>query len=283
MYPFIKRGNLVKKQLCSLLMLVIFFGGKAYACDPFQNATITDIVLTEPTCFGGSNGQITVTATSIAQPITFELVGVEQITNNVGMATFTGLAAGMYMVRVTDKDNCEDARMVTLNQPDPIKFTQPLATPVTCKGLQNGTILLEPSQVMGGTPPYTYSIGTNAGFIPVGTPFVNLAAGMYAVKVRDSNGCESMPMSVMVLPAEKITICKVCTTPATDCENNGTLCVVAKSVTGLHYSLNGGPFQNSPEFINLAPGTYRVVVNRQGDNEGECATCCAKVKCEGKR
>ena len=49
---------------------------------------------------------------------------------------------------------------------------------------------------VGGTAPYTYSIdnGTNySSPVPAGT-FNNLSAGVYKVRVKDNNGCESKPV-----------------------------------------------------------------------------------------
>lgn len=159
----------------------------------------------------------------------------------------------------------------------PIRFRPPTVTPVTCCGAGNGTILLVPDQVAGGTPPYVYSIDTNVGFIPVGDPFTHLEAGPYRLIVVDANGCESNSIRVIVDPAERIKICAVCTIPARCNTNNGIIRIFAKSKAPLQYALQGLPFQESPVFTHLAPGKYRVIVNRKGDDSSECVTCCTRV------
>ncbi len=252
-----------------------------------QGVEITNVQVKEPTCTNFTDGSITVFAQSpVSQELKYILTGQEnrEQTSDTGSALFANLGAGFYMIQVIDEvSGCVASTNVELPAISPIKFSPPTVTPVTCKGAANGTILLEESQVMGGTAPYTYSIGTNVGFIPVGDPFRNLEAGTYAVTVKDANGCESNSITVVVEPAAKITICNVRTTPAHCPKNDGTIRVFAESTMPLQYALDDGEFRKEPFFIRLAPGKYRVIVNREGDNMSECTTCCVKIKRAKKR
>jgi hypothetical protein len=65
----------------------------------------------------------------------------------------------------------------------------PILSVVSNEG--NGSITITAS---GGTPPYTYSIDNGASYPYSGpSPFTisNLNPGLYQVRVRDANGCET--------------------------------------------------------------------------------------------
>jgi hypothetical protein len=63
-------------------------------------------------------------------------------------------------------------------------------TDVQCFNTNTGQIVITAS---GGTAPFTYSIDNGANYsspVPTGT-FNNLSAGVYKIRVKDANGCES--------------------------------------------------------------------------------------------
>jgi len=67
-----------------------------------------------------------------------------------------------------------------------IEFANIESSPVQCNSFRNGTI--EIKEVVGGTPPYYYSIdGSTYSTRPI---FDLLWPGLYAVTVKDSVGCE---------------------------------------------------------------------------------------------
>ncbi len=236
-----------------------------------------------PTCPGISDGLITVfVLSSGSDELNYMLTGEadHMKTSDTGHVVFTGLPAGSYRVQVIAKlGSCTAQMAVELPAVSPINFSLPKATSVTCKCADNGTILLRAEQVTGGTAPYTYSIGTKVGFIPVGELFRWLQPGLYEVIVMDADGCISVSEQVVVEAAESIKICTVLTTPATCPDfHNGTLYVKAKSKVPLQYAINGSKFQESPLFEGLAPGKYRVAVNRKGDDSSECVICYARIK-----
>ncbi len=221
-------------------------------------------------------------ATQASEPLRIEEVTYDDATISIYITE--GYAPYRYLVNENGAD--VDSVLETFNTdngtiefPDrEIIFRKPTVTPVTCCGADNGTILLKEDQISGGQRPYTYSIGTNVGFIPVGEPFMNLEAGAYPVTVKDSQGTTSNSIRVIVRPAKIIRICSVFTTPARCPKEDGTIRVFAKSKVSLQYALEDGPFQESPLFTCLAPGKYTVIVNRRGDDMSECVTCCVKVE-----
>ena len=95
------------------------------------------------------------------------------------------LAAGTYAVEVRDANSCEFSTTVTIS-----KYTGPTAIATTIVnaacGASNGSITL--GAVTGGLAPYTYSVDGSAFTATLAYP--GLAAGTYAVEVRDANSCD---------------------------------------------------------------------------------------------
>lgn len=97
----------------------------------------------------------------------------------------TGLAAGNYLLTVTDFNGCTDTASVIVTQPDPVSIPNIAVQDAACYADSNGTMTV---QVAGGTPPFEYSIdGQN---FQTDNLFTNLTANFYTVFVRDVFGCE---------------------------------------------------------------------------------------------
>jgi uncharacterized protein (DUF2141 family) len=124
----------------------------------FEGCVVTgSITVTEPTplvlvpsqtnvsCFGGSNGTATVTASGATPPYSY-------LWSNGGMtSTITGLNAGTYTVTVTDANSCSATTSVTITQPAVLTVSG-VTTDAICFGSATGTITLT---VGGGTPGYS--------------------------------------------------------------------------------------------------------------------------------
>src|SRR5690606_18715152 len=95
----------------------------------------------------------------------------------------TVLAAGTYIVSVTDENGCADTQSFTITEPDAIVASASAQTEVSCNGGSNGSATVA---VTGGTGDYTYSWSPSGGTTATAT---GLAAGTYVVTVTDANGC----------------------------------------------------------------------------------------------
>ncbi|GEM_PF-4361166 len=150
-------------------------------------------VVTNVSCFGGSNGTINLTPRGGVAPYTFAW--------NTGATTEdrTGLTAGSYSVTITDATGATGA----VNN---IMVTQPLAiaastaqTDVTMNGGNNGSATIT---VSGGTPSYTYSWSPN---VSTTATAANLSAGSYTVTATDANGCTISRTFTITQPAAALT------------------------------------------------------------------------------
>lgn len=131
-------------------------------------------------CRNASTGNIRVTAgPEWIQPVQFSLDGV----NWQPDSSFLNLPVGTYTVKIRDV-NCTDSVTVTINQAFPdLVIDNAAITAASCSGNADGQLTITAS---GGNTPYSYSLdGVN--FQP-GNIF-NLAAGNYAITIKDNNGC----------------------------------------------------------------------------------------------
>jgi uncharacterized protein (DUF2141 family) len=104
----------------------------------------------------------------------------------------------------------------------------------------------------------TYSI--NGGTYQTSTTFGGLAAGSYAVTVKNSSGCTSQSQSAVITAVQVPNPPVVSTTQPTCSIQTGSITITSPIGTGFTYSVNGGTYQSGTTFSNLAPGSYAVIV-----------------------
>ena len=140
-------------------------------------------------CFGGSDGSITVQATG-----GYGTYSYEWNTNPVqSMETASGLVSGNYTVTVTDENGCTSNLSLMVGEPLPLvnnfNVTQP-----SCNGFNNGSIQ---TSVSGGTGSYQYNWNTGA----ITASINGLISGSYSVTITDSNGCILNQSAFVAQPA----------------------------------------------------------------------------------
>jgi len=230
--------------------------------------TVRPVTITQPTvalaatssqtnisCFGGTNGSFTISATGGTGAYTYN-----RGTGSQASGTFSGLAAGTYNVTVTDANGCTTVRPITLTQPAAaLAATISSQTNVSCNGGFNGGFTIAAT---GGTSPYTFNrgLGTQAS----GT-FSALSAGTYNVTVTDANGCTTVRPVTLTQPTSGIST-SVGSQTNVLC-NGGTTGSFTINATGgtPSYTYNRGTgAQASATFTGLAAGTYNVTVSDNG-------------------
>lgn len=195
-------------------------------------------------CFGGSNGSISINPTGGTTPYSYNWSGGG--TSN----SISGLLAGNYTVTVRDGNFCTTTASYSIGQPDSLRV-QASVTNVACIGQSNGAIDLT---VNGGTGPYVYSWSNWASMQDIN----NLPAGNYTVTVTDANGC-SNTLSRQV--TEPLTLTIALTKEDILCfgDNNGSVnTTVTGGTTPYSYIWSNG--LTSPNILNQLAGNYRVTV-----------------------
>ncbi|HKV42724.1 MAG TPA: putative Ig domain-containing protein, partial [Blastocatellia bacterium] len=151
-----------------------------------------------PSCFGGTNGSLTVDASGGTGALAYsDNGGASFQASNV----FLNLVASTYTVVVKDANGCTNSGSATLTAPPAVTFTALNVNP-NCIGSATGSITVSAS---GGTGTLTYSNNNGASF-QTSNVFPNLTAGTYSVVVKDANGCTSSPGSITLIDPPRIIV-----------------------------------------------------------------------------
>ena len=95
--------------------------------------------------------------------------------------------SGVYLDSLVSSIGCDSIITTNLTVlPDPNMDVVVEVTIPTCVGYSNG--LIEVSEVLGGSPPYTYWL--DGSLNNIGTTFRNLSTGTYELQVLDQYGCD---------------------------------------------------------------------------------------------
>jgi len=201
-------------------------------------------------CNGASNGAATTAAAGGN--------GVYQYlwTNGATTAQISGLAAGTYVVVVTDGENCSASITANIAQPAALQANAS-TTGQTAFGENDGSATTNPS---GGTAGYTY-FWSNGGTTQAIT---DLAPGNYNVVVTDANGCTRMQTVTVNAFNCFLAVSIVGTDIACNGENNGTASVTIQGgADPITYLWNNG--ETAQNLANLAAGDYTVNIT-DGNN-----------------
>ena len=209
-------------------------------------ATISNT--TGATCYAAPNGNATVTASG-GTP------GYQYSWNTVPVQTTanaSNLAAGTYVITLTDSHGCTDTAHATITQPTQVIVTTPTVTNATCSQ-SNGSVT---AVANGGTPGYTYSWNT----VPVQTTATAtaLGAGTYTVTATDMNNCTGQA-TVNVTQSTSLAISM--THNNVSCNGLTDGAATASVNTGTPpYNYTWSNSQTTPGISNLAAGTYTLNV-----------------------
>ncbi|MCR4029588.1 MULTISPECIES: MBG domain-containing protein [Flavobacterium] len=208
---------------------------------------VTKTGQTDVTCFGGSNGSLSVAVTGGSSGYTYLWAP-----SGGTSATATGLSAGIHTLTVTDSNGCTKTENYTITQPAALtpSITK---TNVSCNGGSNGSATVS---VTGGTGAYTYLWSPSGGTASTAS---GLSAGNYIVTIKDANLCQTTA-SVLIDQPDLLTATIAKTDVTCHNTNNGTATVTANGGTGT-YTYSWAPSGGTASTASgLAPGTYTAMI-----------------------
>lgn len=213
-----------------------------------DSLTISSIITTHVSCFGGNNGSSQVTIDGGTQPYSYSWSG----------GSNSGLLAGAYSVTVTDTNGCVINSNFSINEPSEISI-QFIKDSVTCLGGSDG---MATSIINGGVSPYslTWDNGDTTSMVST------FDAGYHTLVVTDFNNCIFMDSVNILEPSESIEIDSLIVSEITcNNANNASITVLATggSLPYLYSNTNGFVTQNGISFINLSPNQYIIYVRDQ--------------------
>ncbi len=213
------------------------------------NPLVVTNLATRTKCHGDSTGSDTVFVTGGSKTYSYLW------SPNTGTTSkITGVPAGTYTVTVTDNHNCVSTSIALVKQP-PLLVLASASRPTPCLG-HTGDATITPS---GGTGSYTYS------WSPL--PLVSsvdstggVAAGIYTVTVKDSNGCTQISsIAVSNTGGPKDTILHSHQVLCFGGTNGNATCLGSGGTGALTYSWSPSGTPTTPTdttIINLPAGVY---------------------------
>ncbi|MGQ7945991.1 T9SS type B sorting domain-containing protein [Flavobacterium sp. WC2509] len=235
----------------------------AIIVSPKTTPTLT-FAKTDITCNNANDGTITITASNgftSAYTYAIKLSSVATYTTQT-TNLFTGLASGTYNVKVIDSKGCESAVTDVIIVNPAVVTATISATDLGCSptGTVPSVVTVTPS---GGTGPYEYSFIGTTNFTPSNT-YSTTGAGTVNAYVKDSNGCQSGPFSVVINSKVSITGINVMFDTGLECPDYEAH-VKFQAIGGIspiRYQIITGPAGFSSavvsdgEFKDLKPGNY---------------------------
>jgi SprB repeat/CHU_C Type IX secretion signal domain len=205
-------------------------------------------IIVEPSCFGFSDGNVTLNVTNGVGPYQFNFGSGFQSSNMT-----SNLAAGPYTFLGTDAELCQGTFTVTVGEPTPL--TMELDTSdITCYNTNNGIGIVIPGGGVGG---YTYKWSDNQ----TDAEASNLAPGQYSVTLQDANGCELVGGVFLTQPPELIL--RILGTKGVLCFGDRTGTIYADGTGGVapyQFGVDNANFGSSDTLLNVLGGDRWVML-----------------------
>ncbi len=204
-----------------------------------------NVTVVHPTCDTPTG---TITVQTPASQYSFDngvTWGVSNILSNV--------VSGSYNVKIKNSFGCDSYSYSIYVQNPPFIPSAPIVSvnqPSTC-GSTDGSITVT-------TPASEYSFNNGVTWTTSPTK-INLAAGTYNIKIRNSNTQCASATSIVTLNSGSTIAAPLFTVSNPGCNNaNGSITITTSAT---YYSFdNGATFVNSNVKLNLAPGTYLLKI-----------------------
>ncbi|MCK6639339.1 MAG: HYR domain-containing protein [Bacteroidia bacterium] len=222
------------------------------ACTATQTFSVTSPALliatassqSNTTCFGGSDGTATVSASGGAFGYNYSWAPSGGV-----LSTASGLSFGTYTVTVTDGYGCTATQTFSITQPTQVVASAAAQTNVQCNGASNGAATVGAA---GGAGSYTYSWSPTGGTAATAT---GLAAGVYTVTVTDANSCTATQTFNITQPSA-LSASTMQTNVSCNAGSNGDAMVMVSGGTGSYtysWAPSGG---TNATATGLTAGTY---------------------------
>ena len=204
---------------------------------------IADEVLSDLLCYGDTNGSITIDPSGGTGILDWDFHNMGQVNS------LNGLAAGSYILTVTDDSLCQEIFNISLLEVDTLVVSAENYQPqLLCTGELTTVDIL----ISGGTTPYSilWDDGdTNLNRV--------VGAGSYTVQVTDENGCAAQDLLIIITEPDSLSISIADT--AINCTDGGVATVIVSGgVAPFSYLWSTG--DTTQTIDSLSASTYWVFV-----------------------
>lgn len=234
---------------------------------PQPNSIELTAVITNNSCFGLAEGNISVTAKGDNPGFNF----LWNDKPNSTTAQISGLRTGNYSVTVSDFKNCTTTETFILKDPDSLGVSNVIIKNNTCRDTAKGSVRLE---AIGGNGKlnYLWSNGAVTEFAD------NLVTGIYTVTITDQNKCTIVRQFSISQP-DTVRVSLETTDISCFGSKNGSIKITATGGTAPYvYSLDGKKYSGYNILDQLAAGKYSVFAKDKDGCIGFSSTALAEPK-----
>lgn len=205
-------------------------------------------------CYGDAKGAVNISVTGGVTPYAYRW------NNGANTQDIMDVKAGRYSVQIKDANNCSDSVSVVVKE-NSLLATKTTVSNIKCFGQKSGMIDLA---VSGGLKPYRYQWSNTSKMQDIR----DLAAGNYAVIVKDSVGCTASADARIIEPTKLVASLQSYNDINCNADKTGA---VTLRVTGgtLPYKYRWSSGDTTLNLTNVAAGNYVFTVT---DGSG-----CAQV------
>jgi gliding motility-associated-like protein len=226
---------------------------------------IDSFALLPPSCYGDTDGTITVYASGGTPTYTFALDS-----RAYGVSTvFAGIGAGTHTVYILDANGCMLDSTITTTGPSAV-VPSVAVTSALCNTVANGAATISAA---GGSPGYRYAYGS--GSYSTTNSFGALAAGRHLLHVMDTTGCIT---DTTIVVGVINSIYGIFTVADAVCagDSNGVISVIGAGGDALYmFSFMGGGFSDTNVFRNLYAATWSLSIK---DSNGCIADTTVSIR-----
>jgi len=184
----------MKKNFVLIVLISIWSIGYAQIVATYSSANVT--------CFGGSNGSITlIEITGGESPYTYLWSGPS--VDGMTLSDIFNIQAGSYSVTITDFQSNQTTQNFTITENSQITITPLLTQNLTCFGIPTGEINISANDGSGNYN-YEWSCDEHTNYTSTVAHISSLNAGTYRVTVTDDLGCNVTQAFPITQPNELI-------------------------------------------------------------------------------
>ncbi len=208
-------------------------------------------------CFGMTNGSISITTTNGTAPFIFTWTGPDGFVATT--PSISGLKAGVYVMEITDSLACHVTETFEMKEPGQLGMTLSMSSSaaggynISCAGDRTGYIGIEPLNAVKNVE-YLWSDGL------FGRTRNNLPAGEYSVIITDANNCYASATVELTQP-DSIKIKFNVTQPfCPDMPNGSVLAEVTGGVPAADYYYKWSDNSTTKSLTDITAGFYSLTV-----------------------
>lgn len=145
-------------------------------------------------CYGNTDGQITLTMTDGTAPYTYDWSHDPTLTANQA----SNLGEGVYHFSITDIGGLIFSDSIVITQPDSLQIQSITVNSNNCSNGSDGSLVFD---VIGGTVPYSFSYYNSLGAListSTSDSISNLPPDTYSVSVSDANSCTVSSQNIIL-------------------------------------------------------------------------------------